>query len=128
MLSRTLILFFVIACAHFAWKHFSGGGSRAIVADLSIEQIRALAATVRPEEVVMYSTTECPYCAQAKSWLNRYGFPFTECNMSVDSRCEQEFRNYGGDGTPYLVVQRGGKTHHMKDGFDSDEFLMALQP
>lgn len=91
--------------------------------DLSIEQIHALATTVRAEEVVMYSTSECPYCAQAKAWLNRYGFAFTECNMSLEPRCEQEFRAYGADGTPYLVV-RG---HHMKDGFDSDEFLAALR-
>jgi len=45
----------------------------------------------------------------------------------VDARCEQEFRDYGANGTPYLVLQRHGKSHHMKDGFDSDEFLAALQ-
>jgi hypothetical protein len=34
----------------------------------------------------------------------------------------QDFTRYGGTGTPYLVV-RG---HHMKDGFDSDQFLALL--
>lgn len=71
----------------------------------------------------MYSTTECTYCAQAKSWLNQYGFPFTECNMSVSADCEREFRSFGANGTPYLIV-RG---QHMKDGFDSDEFIALLK-
>lgn len=90
---------------------------------MSTADLTALAATVDPEEVVVYTTSQCPYAAQTKAWLKRYGFAFTECNMSVDSRCESEFMSYGGDGTPYLVV-RG---HHMRDGFDSDEFLAALK-
>ena len=91
--------------------------------DISTAELSALATTVQAGEVVMYSTTECTYCAQAKGWLNQYGFAFTECNMSVSSECEREFNSYGGKGTPYLVV-RG---HYMKDGFDSDEFLAALK-
>lgn len=86
-------------------------------------ELAALAARVRPAEVVIYTTSECPYAAQAKGWLQQYGFPFTECNMSVDRHCESEFRSHGADGTPYLIV-RG---HHMKDGFDSDEFIAALR-
>jgi hypothetical protein len=49
------------------------------------------------------------------------------CNMSVERRCEAEFKAYGGNGTPFLVIRRGGKEHHMEDGFDSDEFLAALR-
>ena len=90
--------------------------------DMSTEQMHTLASTVKAQEVVMYSTTECTYCAQAKGWLSQNGFAFTECNMSVSARCESEFRSYGGNGTPYLVV-RG---RHMKDGFDSDQFLALL--
>ncbi|MCH8179493.1 MAG: hypothetical protein IIA02_06895 [Proteobacteria bacterium] len=85
--------------------------------------IAALAATVGAEEVLMYTTTTCTYCAQARHWLDQQGFAYTECNMSTTPRCEQEFLRHGGTGTPYLVV-RG---HHMKDGFDSDEFLDALR-
>jgi hypothetical protein len=48
--------------------------------------------------------------------------------MSVEPRYEQEFRSHGAEGIPYLVVRRNGRTRHMKDGFDSDEFLAALQP
>lgn len=85
--------------------------------------IATLAAGVKAGEVVMYTTSTCTYCAQAKHWLDQQGFAYTECNMSTTPRCEQEFLGFGGNGTPYLVV-RG---HHMKDGFDSDEFLAALR-
>jgi glutaredoxin len=91
--------------------------------DASTTELQTLAAAVKPGEVVMYSTTECVYCAQAKSWLHQYGFAFSECNMSVQPECEQEFKSFGATGTPYLIV-RG---HHMKDGFDSDEFVALLQ-
>ncbi len=88
--------------------------------------MQALADTVRPGDVTMYSTTECGYCTQAKSWLNQYGFAFTECNMSNVERCDTEFRELGGTGTPFLVVQRGEKTYRMRNGFNSEEFLALL--
>lgn len=94
-----------------------GGGSG------TADELAALAATVRADEVTMYSTTECTYCVQAKDWLKAYGFAFTECNMSTTPHCEAEFRALGATGTPFLVV-RG---QHMKEGFDSDAFLAILR-
>lgn len=88
--------------------------------------VRQLAGSVRAEQVVMYSTTECGYCTQARSWLTSYGFAFTECNMSRDSRCVDEFTALKATGTPYLIVRGPRGEHHMKEGFDSDEFLAAL--
>lgn len=86
-------------------------------------EVGAMAATVRADEVLVYTTTECAYCTQAKGWLAQNGFAFTECNMSTTPHCVSEFKALGAQGTPYLVV-RG---HHLKNGFDSDEFLAALQ-
>jgi glutaredoxin len=88
--------------------------------------VRQLASSVRAEQIVMYSTTECGYCTQARSWLTGYGFAFTECNMSRDGRCVDEFNALKATGTPYLVVRGPRGEHHMKDGFDSDELLAAL--
>ena len=64
---------------------------------------------------------------QARGWLADKGFAFTECNMSVDRRCGDEFRAYKANGTPFLVIRRGGRTHEMHEGFDSEEFLAALR-
>lgn len=115
------------------WGYQAQQGKRGIfelgspTADLDTGAIQRLAGTVRAEQVVMYSTTECGHCVQAKSWLSSHGFAFTECNMSVDSRCVSEFQALRGNGTPYLVVRGPRGEHHMKNGFDSDEFLAALQ-
>lgn len=89
--------------------------------------VRQLAATVGAEQIVMYSTTECGYCTQARAWLTGNGFAFTECNMSHERRCEDEFHALGATGTPYLIVRGPRGEHHMKEGFDSDEFLAALK-
>jgi glutaredoxin/rubredoxin len=88
----------------------------------STENLQALAETVQAEDIVIYTTTHCPYCAQAKSWLKKQGFAYTECNADTDSHCAGDMQSFGADGTPYLVV-RG---HHMKNGFDTDEFLAVL--
>ncbi|RXZ43801.1 glutaredoxin family protein [Crenobacter cavernae] len=82
-----------------------------------------LAATVKPGDVTMYTTTECPYCRDAKNWLNRNGFAFTECDAQVRPECASQLNALGGVGVPFLVV-RGTP---MKNGFDSDEFLAILQ-
>jgi hypothetical protein len=56
--------------------------------------------------------------------LNQYGFIFTESDMEVRPQCADDLQAIGGGvGVPYLVV-RG---HHMKDGFDSEEFIAALR-
>ncbi|STQ89145.1 glutaredoxin family protein [Iodobacter fluviatilis] len=116
---RLITLLIIAGVLQFTWKHYSNNKSNT---EYSTNQMSQLASAVKPGEVTMYSTTECAYCSEAKSWLNQNGFAFTECNMTIDQRCQQEFNAYGAVGTPFLIV-RG---HQMKDGFDSDEFLQAL--
>jgi glutaredoxin len=94
-----------------------------ISGDVSEEELRRLASKVGEGDVVIYTTTECPYCAQAKAWMTQYGFTYTECDTEASRSCAAEFERLGGNGVPYLIV-RG---HHMKDGFDSDEFVSILR-
>ena len=122
-MKRILTILCVVASVYFAWKHFVRPDAQMATAEIHSSALVQLAATVKAEDVVMYSTTECTYCAQAKGWLNQNGFAFSECNMSVSSECERQFKSLGADGTPYLLV-RG---HPMKNGFDSDEFISLLK-
>jgi glutaredoxin len=122
-MGRFIALMVVCTCLYFGWKRFDLTVPAVDGRNAGTEELARLAATVKPDEVVMYSTTECGYCAQAKSWLDQYGFAFKECNMSISPECVREFKSYGADGTPYLIV-RG---HHMKDGFDSDVFISLLK-
>jgi glutaredoxin len=119
---RFLTIILIAVCVFAGWKHFGSTATRSARGNLSISELSALAATIKSSDVVMYSTTECIYCAQAKSWLKQYGFAFTECNMSVDAECERQFKNYGADGTPFLMV-RG---HPMREGFNTDQFIALL--
>jgi glutaredoxin len=91
--------------------------------DVSAAELAQLAANVNADEVMIYTTTQCPYCKQAKAWMNQYGFPFTECDAQVRSECAHDLDSFGSDGVPYLIVR--GK--HLKDGFNSNEFIAALR-
>ncbi len=114
----------LLLCIFKGYTHFTTPSTES---GMPLDQLHALAATVKAEKVVMYTTTECPYCREAKAWLSQYGFAFTECNMSLSNQCIDEFKSYGANGTPFLIIRRGNKVHQMNDGFDSNEFLAALQ-
>jgi glutaredoxin len=63
-----------------------------------------------------------PIAPPPNKWMHTYGFRYQECDVEKSASCAAEFQRFGSDGVPYLVV----KGHHMKDGFDSDEFVAAL--
>lgn len=93
----------------------------------SSDDLRTLAAATAPSDVVIYTAVWCANCKAAKQWMQRQGFAFTECDVEKSPSCADELQSHygssGDQGVPYLVV-RG---HHMKDGFDSDEFIAALK-
>ncbi|BDT68793.1 hypothetical protein os1_29800 [Comamonadaceae bacterium OS-1] len=126
-------LFAVVAIAYGAWVGLHrGGGSGSFDAfsrqghfgsSPSPEQLGQLAANGKLEDVLMYSAAWCTNCAAAKSWMAQYGFKYQECDVDASSACASELRKLDPQGgIPYLIV----KGRHMKDGFDSDEFLAAL--
>jgi glutaredoxin len=105
----------------------SGGPVSSIAARMggpvSSEQLAALAGTVKTGDVVIYSAAWCANCNAAKQWMSQYGFTYHDCDVEKDAGCASQFRATGSEGVPYLIV----KGHHMKDGFDSDEFIAALR-
>ena len=113
--------FALVAIVAGAWFGLKGGVSR--LGGDSHEAIATLAASVKPGDVTMYVTKTCGYCHQAAGWLNQNGFAFKSCDVESDASCRADYLRYAADGTPYLVV----KGHHMKQGFNTDEFLAALR-
>lgn len=121
----------VLAMAAGAWfgiRHATGHASDAdvgespAVAAVSGQGLRDLASDVKAGDVVIYTTSWCGYCAQAKRWMRENGFAFTECDVEADARCASEFQATGSQGVPILRV-RG----EWMDGFDSDKFVALLQ-
>jgi len=129
-LAKAFIVFLLLCVASGLYKGMQKSGSAfsssaiRMGQDLSDEQLGALARTVKDGDVVIYSAVWCTSCNAAKQWMKQYGFAFQDCDVERDSDCGQRFAATGSKWVPYLVV----KGHHMKDGFDSDEFIAALKP
>jgi glutaredoxin len=108
-------------------KHRMAGGDDAMQASSSSSSseadLQALAHKVRSGDVTIFTTTTCPYCAQAKGWMSQYGFAYSECNVETSMDCARQMESLGGVGVPFLEVK--GKA--MKNGFDSDEFVALLK-
>ena len=129
-------LVLVLAVTYGAWvglHRTPGGAPGATPASLAgkfsanpnPEQLTALAASTTSSDVLMYTAPWCSYCAAAKGWLAQYGFKYQECDIQASSACLGQHKALDAQGgVPYLIV----KGRHMKDGFDSDEFIAALRP
>jgi len=54
--------------------------------------------------VVMYATTWCGYCAQARSFFAANGIQYEERDIEKSSACHEEHRRLGGQGVPLILV------------------------
>jgi len=55
--------------------------------------------------VKVYSTSTCPYCLRAKSYLQQKGIPFENYDVSSDESKLQEMVKVSGQmGVPVIVV------------------------
>jgi glutaredoxin len=120
-----LVLGAAIAYGAWAGWHKVGGadGISRLGSSPSVEQMSQLAASRQASDVLMYSAAWCPNCTAAQGWMGQYGFKYEECDIDKDSACMAQLRALDPQGgVPYLIV-RG---QHMKDGFDSEQFLVAL--
>lgn len=66
------------------------------------------------DKLVMYTTTHCPYCAEARAWLKKNKVAYRECNTDVSAACSEQLERLGAGGVPTLVY---GK--HMQVGWDA---------
>jgi len=74
------------------------------------------------QQVVMYATSWCPYCAKARAYFAESGIAYVEHDVEKSATARAEFKRLGGRAVPLIVV--GGET---MDGFSEVgfEFLMA---
>lgn len=73
-------------------------------------------------DIVMYSSTTCPYCAKARDWLDRHGVPWRECNVDLDKACLATYDAQGSPGTPLMWIKGRWQL-----GFDAEKLGQALQ-
>ena len=69
------------------------------------QQGQALRQVVKADDIVVYTTDTCPYCAQARAWLNGQGLPWRECNVEHSEQCRADYESRGAPGVPMLKVR-----------------------
>lgn len=55
-------------------------------------------------DVVLFSTSECPYCKQARALLTERGVPFTDYVIDKSAEAEKRFAAAGGVAVPLLYI------------------------
>jgi glutaredoxin len=55
-------------------------------------------------EVVMYATTTCPYCAKTRELFAEQGVKYTEYQIDKSEAANTEFLAKGGIGVPLLYI------------------------
>jgi glutaredoxin len=81
----------------------------------------ATASAHSTKQVVIYTTSECPYCRQAKDYLTKKGVPFKEVNIETSLTGKEAYRKLNGNGVPLIIV--GDKR---LDGWNADKFDRML--
>jgi glutaredoxin len=106
----------LIALVALAW-----GGTQG----LSLWQDARAASAIREHsqrvDITLYTTSTCPYCAQAKAWLKRHEVRWRECNVETDAACA---RTYAEQGAPGVPLVRAGERWHL--GFHAPWLAEAL--
>lgn len=56
------------------------------------------------KEIIMYTTSTCPHCKTAKSYLMERGYPFIEKNAQLDPVAAAEMRAKKLMGVPSFII------------------------
>lgn len=73
------------------------------------------------KNVVVYTSSTCPYCTLAKNYLEEKGVSYTEKNVQTDKEARQELMNMGHMGVPVVVIDGEEIV-----GFDKDKIESVL--
>jgi len=74
-----------------AWHHFT--------APKKVPQVHGQLADIQ-----IYTTPTCPYCKQAKKYMDKRGIAYLEKDIEYDSANKREFDDLGGTGVPLIIV------------------------
>ena len=72
-------------------------------------------------KVVMYATSWCPHCANARKYFKKNKIPYVEYDIEKSKQAKKKFDSIGGSGVPLILV--GEKR---LSGFSESEFEKLL--
>lgn len=78
--------------------------------------------------VVVYSTTTCPYCKMLKDYLKEKNIVFTEKLVDTDDAAREEMMASSGGflGVPFTVIAKDDGTKVTILGFDKGKLEASL--
>lgn len=79
-------------------------------------------------QIIIYSTTTCPYCKMLKDYLKEKNFPFTEKLVDVDDASRDEMMASSGGflGVPFTTVTKDDGSKETVLGFDKGKLNSVL--
>lgn len=115
------------ACAVLALTLFMSMSAGAEGAQQSpLNPVKAEAAKQYPR-IVLYSTSWCPHCREAKEYMTKNGIPFINRDVEVDDGAMEDLTvKYKSAGVPVIVFGKGGDEIIIK-GFTPVLFQESLQ-
>ena len=72
-------------------------------------------------QVVLYSTSTCPYCKMTRAFLAKHQVPYVEMDIERSRVALQQYDQLGGGGVPILVVN-----DKIIRGYNPDKMLAVL--
>lgn len=65
---------------------------------------RAGEAAAAEAQVVMYATSWCGFCRQAREYFQSRDIPYTEYDIEKDEDANRDYQSLGGNGVPLILV------------------------
>lgn len=80
-------------------------------------------------QIIIYSTTTCPYCKMLKDYLTSKNISYTEKLVDQDEAAQKEMSAVSGGflGVPFTVVVKDDGSRESIIGFDKGKFEQVLQ-
>jgi len=113
-LALTALLLGVLACSTTQGEERTTSASSATTATTSAYP-----------KIVLYTTSWCPHCKEAKEYLTSRKIPFTDLNVEEDISAWEDFsEKYQAKSVPLIVI---GNDQAILKGFKRETFEKALQ-
>ena len=80
-------------------------------------------------QIIIYSTTTCPYCKMLKDYLKEKNFPFVEKLVDTNEAAKNEMMASSGGflGVPFTIITKDDGTKENVLGFDKGKLNSILQ-
>jgi glutaredoxin-like YruB-family protein len=71
------------------------------------------------KNVVVYTSSTCPYCTMVKNHLKEKGVDYVEKNVSTDNQARKELMSMGHMGVPVVLIDGEEVVGFDKDRIDA---------